>query len=360
MNTELRMNRFIEAIGSNDPTNIYDVISQEPQRLGSFDNLFVKRCADENRADLLAKFIPLYKTFNMNLTCDQNTPLMIAIDRGHEDIVDILLSCQVVDPSYPDNAPLIAAIKKDRLDIVQLLMRDMRVNPSSNKSEALIIACHKGRLDIVDFLIADQRVDLEAEDGAPLTFASMKGHLDVIERLLLADVDVSLSDNAAIIWAGDSCNVSTDSNYPLAYAAANGYEQIVKLILTHRSLSITHQEYNEIRKQCRHRSRVSTVMKEFEYLIGFNADTSDEDCGDDQTTSLSEDSQYEDGDQSDQSDQSDQTDFTDGFTHKLEPTNPDLGLVQDFIDVLNKNRLKATSLTIEVKEEENVLTIKYL
>jgi len=307
MNTELRMNRFIEAIGSNDPTNIYDVISQEPQRLGSFDNLFVKRCADENRADLLAKFIPLYKTFNMNLTCDQNTPLMIAIDRGHEDIVDILLSCQVVDPSYPDNAPLIAAIKKDRLDIVQLLMRDMRVNPSSNKSEALIIACHKGRLDIVDFLIADQRVDLEAEDGAPLTFASMKGHLDVIERLLLADVDVSLSDNAAIIWAGyygqfdvvkhlksygadplardgiilkyasefgytdiftwltqfDSCNVSTDSNYPLAYAAANGYEQIVKLILTHRSLSITHQEYNEIRKQCRHRSRVSTVMKEF-------------------------------------------------------------------------------------------------
>lgn len=382
---QLNQDDFIHAIKSENKIEIMSMVNFNPQSLGVFDNLFIKTCAEENLVELLADFIPFCKAFNINPSCGDNVPLLTAAKNGYTDIVSLLLSRSEVNPAYPGNMPLLLAVRKGHFDIVKMLLNDYRVDPTVNNNEAFITACYKGHLDIVNFLMQDDRVDIEAEEGAGLRFAAMKDEFNVVLKLLEDDrIDVNNNDSAAVVWAGyygnydvvkllvangadpfarngiivkyaaefgytdlftylltlDGCDVSVDSNYPLAYAAANGYEQITKLILTHHSFTITYADYCNIREQCIHQEDTYDLLKEFEYLIGFDQEDPDFDTDE-------EDHEYG------------ESVIPDTFTHQLKTTNPELTFVQDIVDVLNKNRIKATSLTIEMEPNQNVLTIKY-
>src|SRR6185503_9095679 len=82
-----------------------------------------------------------------------NWPIRIASQKGHIDIVRLLLEDTRVDPSEFDNQALYNACSYHHLKVVKLLLTDPRVDPSTQNNLAL--SCAAGCIKIVEFLLED-------------------------------------------------------------------------------------------------------------------------------------------------------------------------------------------------------------
>ena len=120
------------------------------------------------------------------------TALSTASDKGHRDIVQLLLGVEGIDVnmqnSSGDTALTLASAKGHR-DIVQLLLgvEGIDVNVKNRYGDtALVIASSNGRRDIVQLLLGVEGIDVNMKTSygdTALTLASRKGHKEIVQLL---------------------------------------------------------------------------------------------------------------------------------------------------------------------------------
>lgn len=160
---------------------------------------------------------------NDQAKCDYGTPLCVAAEMGHEEIVKLLLDKGAdvnAQGGYNGNA-LYAASEEGHEAIVKLLLdKDADVNVQSGYyGNPLHAASTRGHATIVKLLL-DKGANINAQDGcggSSLYAASLGGHEAIVKLLLDKGADV---------------NVQSGKYYNALFAASSGgYEAIVKLLL---------------------------------------------------------------------------------------------------------------------------------
>ena len=150
------------------------------------------------------------------------TPLHIASEEGHKEIVEVLLK-HSADPNIKnrwDNTPLLMASFKGHKDIVELLLKhgaDPNVKDQWGET-SLYTASEKGYKDMVELLLkhnADPNIKNDSGE-TPLHRASEKGHKDIVELLLEHGADLNVKDDSG--------------NTPLFYTSFYGNTDLVDLL----------------------------------------------------------------------------------------------------------------------------------
>ena len=196
------------------------------------------------------------------------TPLVLASENGHADVVKMLLAQDGVDVNHTNqhgDTPLFCASKKGYADVVEMLLAHDGVNVNQaiqHHGTPLSVASAQGHAGVVEMLLAQDGVDVNQglDDGdTPLTLASENGHADVVEMLLAqdgVDVDVVGGDlgNDRLYWsspiirahtntevvrllleAGADVNVimftDDELSTPLSIASSAGHTEMVGLLL---------------------------------------------------------------------------------------------------------------------------------
>ena len=170
------------------------------------------------------EFLLQLETVNIDHTNEEGkTALMLASERGHEDIVHSLLTdgANVNIQSKKGWTALMRASKHSHISIIHMLLQ-ANANPHLKTWKginALIIASYHGNYEIVQLLISEG-VDYkyQQEDGwNSFLFASQYGHTRIVELLLKEQVDPNVQNN--------------DGMNALMLACRNGHSQIVELLL---------------------------------------------------------------------------------------------------------------------------------
>ena len=183
------------------------------------------------------------------------TPLWYAAYNGHENVIKVLLGENGVDPDCKDNygrTPLSWAAEKGHEVVVKQLLANDRVNPNFkdpfHRQTALWRAADKGHEKVVKLLLKEG-VDPDCKDKygqTPLLIAIGRRHSAVLKAFF--ESGVRLKDIEALLWTAvknkdtamiqallengfDLERKNNKGQTPLSYAAANGHEGVVTLLL---------------------------------------------------------------------------------------------------------------------------------
>uniref|UniRef100_A0A1X7TAB2 Phosphodiester glycosidase domain-containing protein n=1 Tax=Amphimedon queenslandica TaxID=400682 RepID=A0A1X7TAB2_AMPQE len=148
------------------------------------------------------EFLLQLETVNIDHTNEEGkTALMIACEKGHEDIVHSLLSAEA-NVNIQDNkgwTALMIASEHNHISIIHMLLQ-ANANPhlkKSNGSNAVMIASGNGNDEVVELLIS-KGVDYkyQREDGwNAFMLACQNGHTQVVKLLLKKQVDPKVQRN---------------------------------------------------------------------------------------------------------------------------------------------------------------------
>lgn len=153
--------------------------------------------ASAERVDVV-RFLLGWEVVDPNLQTHwrRQTPLFVAAENGHEEIVKLLVECERVGLEIADmhgTTPLGVAADGNHEGVMRLLLNGpRRANPNAQN-----------------------------EDGqTPLFSAAFYGHIGIVKLLLQADgIDPQLGD--------------TDGKTPLEVASENGHEQVMEIMQRH-------------------------------------------------------------------------------------------------------------------------------
>ena len=170
----------------------------------------------------------LSQSANVNLkNGDGETPLLIAAQRGHEEVVKLLLERIEVNADSMDKdnqSPLSYAAAGGHEKIVKLLLdrNDVKADAKDlyNRSP-LSYAAEQGYETVVELLLKRNDVKANSRDKtnrSPLSYAARRGHQKVVELLLKRD-DITVD------WV-DACGRT-----PLSEASQLGNEGVVRLLI---------------------------------------------------------------------------------------------------------------------------------
>ncbi|MBB5464721.1 hypothetical protein HDG32_000815 [Paraburkholderia sp. CI2] len=134
------------------------------------------------------------------------------------------LACAVLVAVPAHAAPIDSLIKSVKFDDVdgvnKLLAKGMDPNSVDNQGIPLLVIAAREKSDkVAAALLANPKTDIEIQDKAgenALMMASLVGDLNLVNLLIAKDAEVNKKG-----WA------------PLHYAAANGHDDIVKVLLDH-------------------------------------------------------------------------------------------------------------------------------
>lgn len=136
------------------------------------------------------------------------------------DKVDLFLKGGIAEKNMQNSNPLRIAVANNRMEVVnKLLDHGLEVDAVTFAGTPLCVAAAKNYTEIATTLIkhgAD--VNYQKGDITPLIVASSLGNTEMVTMLLASGADVNLQ--------GDAEKLS-----PLMLAAANGHEDVVKLLL---------------------------------------------------------------------------------------------------------------------------------
>jgi ankyrin repeat protein len=175
------------------------------------------------------KFVSLFLDagFNANHVNEElESPIKIAVEKGHNDIVKLLL-LKGAYVNTGDCTPLMIAIEKGNTDTVEILLKysvDIDVNDTGIHNEiALHHACQKQRYEIAEMLIkAGSKLNWPNDHGiTPLISAVIENDNIMVKLLLEKGADVNL---------GDTRDGYLDQT-PLMYAASYGYKEIAYILI---------------------------------------------------------------------------------------------------------------------------------
>jgi ankyrin repeat protein len=195
---------------------------------------------------------------------NNNAPIIIASEKGHLEIVKILLMNPNIDPSADDNLAIILASENGNTSVVKLLLTDKRVNPSACSDDAIIRAAGNGHVDIVKLLLQDKRVNPSAVNNQAIMSAYLNRHTNIVEIL---------SHNSEV-------DVKTIENYNLLMNAAKENDiKKIKILLNNTNIepfASTIFVYSSKKSKKRYGSLIMKIALEnvLDYLygsvIGFN------------------------------------------------------------------------------------------
>jgi hypothetical protein len=195
--------------------NLYDVTQKFRQKLLPYEpcadwlqraNAFylVLLAAQEGNIDLIKKIIEMHL---YNEDAPLYEALFYAVQENDIEIVKDLMTLpsaiRLINQISPeDSTPLIIAIQNGHVEIVELLL-NLGVNPNISNSfgdSLLIIAAHGGHLKIVNRLIdAHAMLDHRNLNGATALSLAVEGHhIAVVERLIQAGADTSIPNHRGI------------------------------------------------------------------------------------------------------------------------------------------------------------------
>ena len=208
--------QLFSAIKTKDLSGFQDLLNHEPR---------------ESKESI--DIISLTDTWS-EASLNQDTLLMRAARNNRLDIVDYLLGLKadpeekkvLANQAKTGNrvTPLFIAAQNGHLEVVNALLDAGAAvhKPLTDGATPLFIASQKGHLEVVNALIAaGAAVDKPLTDGAtPLFIASENGHTEVVKALLDAGaaVDQALTD---------------DGETPLSIAAIQGHMEVVKAFFRH-------------------------------------------------------------------------------------------------------------------------------
>ncbi|KAJ3251811.1 hypothetical protein HK103_002054 [Boothiomyces macroporosus] len=136
----------------------------------------------------------LLHCYNMNATIElKNECFLLAVVRGHDDIVGLLMDDGRIDP-YVQSSALLHAAKWGHLAVLELLVQAYKVDLMHFGNLAFTAACANGYYLVVEYMLGIQGIDPNFDGSRPLYLAAQNGHLKVVE-ILAKDkrVDVSQS-----------------------------------------------------------------------------------------------------------------------------------------------------------------------
>ena len=170
------------------------------------------------------EFLLQLETVNIDYINEEGkTALMLACERGHEDIVHSLLSAGA-NVNIQDNkgwTALMIAIMHNHNSIIHMFLQ-ANANPhlkTSDGSNFVMIASGYGKYEVVELLIS-KGVDYkyQREDGMnAFMYACQNGHTQIVELLMKELVNPNIQTN--------------DGTNAFMLACQNGHIQIVKLLM---------------------------------------------------------------------------------------------------------------------------------
>jgi ankyrin repeat protein len=143
-----------------------------------------------------------------------NTPLHYAADRGHKDIVELLIAkgADINAKNNDGQTPLHYAVEKGHNDIAELFIADgADINAKNNEGQTLVdIAVNQNRSEVVKLLVAK---------GANISIhaAARIGDLVIVENLIQKGTDLNTKD--------------ASGRTALHYAVEKGHKDIVELLI---------------------------------------------------------------------------------------------------------------------------------
>jgi len=93
-----------------------------------------------------------------------------------------LLDCGV-DPTADDNYAIRVASERGHVEVLKILLSDKRVDPTAGDNRAILWASENGHVEVVKILLSDKRVDPTAGDNRAILWASENGHVEVVKLL---------------------------------------------------------------------------------------------------------------------------------------------------------------------------------
>jgi ankyrin repeat protein len=156
------------------------------------------------------------------------TALHFAVDGGHEEVVNFLLSQGAQASSKDDKGvtPLITAATKGHLGVVQRFLQVVGEQGLTEQNEngltALHFAVDKGHEEVVKFLISNG-AQTNSKDGfclTPIMRASHQGYLGIVQMLLQIVGEQGLGEQDA------------DGGTALYHAAGGGHTDVMAFLLT--------------------------------------------------------------------------------------------------------------------------------
>ena len=199
--------------------------------------------------------------------CMGMTALTWAAGRGHEEVVNILLEREDINPDQADTfhgrTPLSWAAEGGHSGVVKMLLEREEVNPDRPDTEygrtPLSLAAANGHEEVVKMLLEREGVDPDRPDTffgqTPLSVAAAHGHEGVVNMLLEREgvypnrPDTIINGRAPLSWAAENGHEGVvkmllereevnpdlaDTKYgqtPLSLAALSGHEGVVKMLL---------------------------------------------------------------------------------------------------------------------------------
>jgi ankyrin repeat protein len=154
------------------------------------------------------------------------TPILVAANKGHEEVVAYLLGRPGIDieaKTTEGDRAIDVACRMGHLQMVKLLVAaGVRIDPQdSDEIGALAEAAVGGHLQVVKYLVEEAGADEGRTDGdgkTPLIWAADEGHVEVVEYLLgrpATDVNAKTTDKVGA----------------LTFACCRGHLEVVKLLV---------------------------------------------------------------------------------------------------------------------------------
>ena len=218
----------------------------------------------------IAKLLLGHPQIDVNLSAKQGyTPLFLACQENHPDMVSLLLSHPAIDVNKQGplgTAPLAIACHLGLENIVAMLLRhrfqgsgsdeegggdrgveidggepseagkllegmaDINI-PNSNGATAFFMACQAGQINIVKWLLRTGRADYcrpKADGATPLYIVAEKGHLEILGLLLsLPKVEVNQAKNGGFT--------------PLYVASQEGHTEVTQALINHPKIAVNQE-----------------------------------------------------------------------------------------------------------------------
>jgi ankyrin repeat protein len=116
-----------------------------------------------------------------------NDAIRNACEKGHTEIVKILLKIPNVNPRAKNNYALLRACSNGHVEIVRILIEDGRITDSYNSkaiSDGIYYACKHNQVEVLKILLEYRYSKPSEENNRALYIAAVHKHIDIIKMLL--------------------------------------------------------------------------------------------------------------------------------------------------------------------------------